>query len=126
MCSGAFLSIARTSPERRNFKRAGTFSHVGGREDGDAIVFQQAPNVAQEAGGVFQMFDDFDGGNHVELIGEIAVELGIIEIELYEFRFQLEIIFQVCRGDLKSRGLQAFRERAAAGPEIERARCGGA
>ena len=56
--------------------------------------------------------------------GEISVELGIIEIELYEFRRQLEVIFQVCRGDLKSRGLQAFGERAAAGPEFEDARAG--
>src|SRR5271156_4156454 len=70
------------------------------------------------------MFDDFDGSDHVESLGEIAVEVGIVEIELHEFRFQLEVIFQVRRSDMKSHHLQALRERSAAGSEIEDARAG--
>jgi hypothetical protein len=98
--------------------------HIGSGQDGDTSVFQEAPDAAEEARRVFQMFDHFDGRDQIKPIREIAVELRIIEIELYEFRLQLEIVLHVRSRNLKSRGLQPFRKRSAAGPEIQDA-CSG-
>jgi hypothetical protein len=51
---------------------------------GHAAWCEEAPDIAQETDGAFDMLDDFDGGDKIErIMAELRGKLGVIEIETH-------------------------------------------
>ena len=79
-------------PPNQKLHTRGNIVHVGGGQDRDAIFVKEPLNAPQKRSRVFQMFNHFHGCNQIKLGGKFAIELRIVEVDLDEFRIELEIV----------------------------------